>query len=524
MVLLEKLPHIGGVKQQLIRATLQAFHRNIYEKNPYPRADLTATLQDFVNLTSQYPPLTGGSHSVEGSSGSTYHSHFSSSSSSSSSPSSSSSTPSDSEQQQWYEPQPFKYRPPPGPVIPSSDAFPGISNSQIQQNTIFQLFVQLRPTLFRQTSMAMQSQLGRPLLQKMFCLECFGFTREIILNYLPHLSTMLEEFNETHTSISPCIPPQVGYPLIAFIDFLEELAHDFPEIEQLRGVDSGFYKCLIYQGVGDQSHAVETARGILTNARTRLNESHDAPLLRVILPAFVGCSCLLQYGLVNEAEENFHIIQRYSDGYIIAMQAFKVLRAQRSSLLPPTPRPRSLPQAPPLCPGKVETVEEEEEEEEEEDDGRLREGPGGNMQYCFPPQQCQESQPTQGLFTPEHYFSAAPVSVPLGEDIHHQVQHQFYAEGVDDLPTHYHPPPPQAYYAPQFPVATPNFLPDLDPRLFPQGKWGGAPQPPPPRGHFFPAPASQPVVFAPLFMAQIQGGGAYFPAPEVEVDDEREDQ
>jgi len=195
----------------------------------------------------------------------------------------------------------------------------------------------MKPRLFQQTSGSQDGGISFPVQQKFFSLECYAFAHEVIGSYLPQLVTLVRSTDEAQATISPCsIPPQVAYPLVDFIDFLDDLSRDLPEIGELRGLTGTFYQCLVYQGVGDEAGAVETARKLLRAARSRLTDCHDIPTMRVILPSFFACACLLNYGYLSEAEENFDLLEWYAEGFTQAREALKILRTLHASLLPTT--------------------------------------------------------------------------------------------------------------------------------------------------------------------------------------------
>lgn len=231
-------------------------------------------------------------------------------------------------------PSPLDPVSPTAPLFPSlatTTLFPGLATSPIQLNPIFQLFARRKPYLF----FPPQEGLPLNLQRKFFCAECDEFVREIIYNHLPHFGSIFSRIAESQLDVPPpAIPREVAHPLLAFLAFADDLSRDLEQYEVMRMFDGGFARCLIYQGTGDEANAVEVARQLLISTRVRLSEFHDVPHVRVIVPAFIACACLLQYGHLAEAEWNFDILESYTAFYASAKDALAALRFQKASLQP----------------------------------------------------------------------------------------------------------------------------------------------------------------------------------------------
>jgi len=159
--------------------------------------------------------------------------------------------------------------------------------------------------------------------------------RKIISNFLPQVSDILLSIKEAQVAISPnSFPPEVAYPLIEFIEFADRLSRDFPELDNFRGARSALFKCLIYQGIGDETHAVEMARILLIASRSCASEFPDAPAQWPVIRCFVATSLLLQYGRFAEAEESFAVLKALAKFSVPAREALKILSDLKFSFLP----------------------------------------------------------------------------------------------------------------------------------------------------------------------------------------------
>ena len=229
----------------------------------------------------------------------------------------------------------------------STSFFPSILSSPIQANGVFQLFVKRNPEVFVQTQTAVQNHMDTGIQQKLFCVDCFAFCREIVLTYLPQFFDLGDCISDHHSVIPPnSIPPQVAYPLLGFLDFTVALSQGFPEIEQINSNGPDFLRCVISQAVGEEAIAVDSARQIISLARSRLSAPDTAPTLKVIIPVFIGCACLFNYGHILEADTHLSTIVRFSPLYELARQAQTVLTSLKKrvqlnpgpgTLLPATP-------------------------------------------------------------------------------------------------------------------------------------------------------------------------------------------
>lgn len=232
----------------------------------------------------------------------------------------------------------WQYHPPCGPLAHSTLLFPSIATSSIQFNPIFQLFASRKYHLFG----PIQADLPLPLQQRFFCAEWYAFARDVRSNYLPQFGAISLRIKESQVEVpASAIPSEVAYHLLAFIDFVDTLSLNLPAMDMMRGLNGEYAKCLIYQGIGDEVKAVEAARRLLVSTRCRLSEFHVSADVRTILPAFVGCACLLQYGRLTEAERNYDLLELYVPFFASAQDALSLLRAYKASLLPVATAPES---------------------------------------------------------------------------------------------------------------------------------------------------------------------------------------
>lgn len=234
------------------------------------------------------------------------------------------------------QPQHRSQRPPllsSGALAFSSGLFPEIATSQIQTNIVFLLFAQRHPHLFSEVGFG--PHVPRAIQQKMLCTQSFEFVRKVCFNYLPQMNEIFLRITVAHTEIPPnAIPPEVGYALIGFIDFFTDLSRRLPDLEQMHRLDVKVYKCVVYQAIGDETRAVMMARKLLEMTRTNIAEVQNITVTRIIIPAFVACACLLQYGHLSEAGDSFDLVDVYADCFLPAVQAITVLRGLRASFLP----------------------------------------------------------------------------------------------------------------------------------------------------------------------------------------------
>jgi len=226
----------------------------------------------------------------------------------------------------------------PGPLKPFAELFPELSVHSIQFNAIFQIFVQLRCPGFYYFRKKLPQRSMDGFFRKAFAQEVLSFTKYVCYHFMPHLTEIFRKVNESHTVVFPnAIPPEVAYSLLEMIDFADEICSAFPEVENTPGVYLGlrvmFYRCLIYRSLGDEISAVDAVRKLLVSIKSYPGEFIDPPTQRTVIWAFVAVSCLLHYGHIKEAEENFPVIEEYAKHFSEAKDAIRILRALKSSLL-----------------------------------------------------------------------------------------------------------------------------------------------------------------------------------------------